>query len=275
MPTIFQTKDRHGKFHRNWRFKYIDHQGNRRTATGLPTKAAKKTLAWKIQAQEDEIRKGLRPAPKESDKPRPFEKVVAEYLAWGESQGGHGGRPWSRTHLKIRTRHLRFWRTRLNLDQLSDLAGCLPRVEETLRELQGRGRAGKTLQNYAEALAALCDWALKRGYLDHDPLKNLEGFDTTPRTIRRAPTPEEIQAILAAAEPERRLLYEVALASGLRANELRSLRVGQRARQNAGETLRCFLPAERLNGCLIGPRKLAQRVREVAGDDGIVQTVRQ
>ncbi|HEY3318956.1 MAG TPA: tyrosine-type recombinase/integrase [Planctomycetota bacterium] len=224
MPTIFRTKDRHGKWHHNWRFKFIDYTGQRKTATGLPTKEATKTLAWKIQAEQDEIRKGLRPAPKESEKPRLFDQILAEYLAWGASQGGHGGRPWSLRHYGPRKARLEFWRTRLKLELLADLNGSLPRVEEALRELQNKGRAGKTLQNYAEAICAFCDWALKRGYLDHDPLKNLQHFDTTPLTQRRAPTPEEIQAILAVAPPERRLLYQLALASGLRANELRSLR---------------------------------------------------
>ena len=89
MPTIFQTKDKNGRPHRNWRIKYIDYEGNRKTITGLPSKPETQKLAWKIQAEQDEIRKGLRSPPKESAKPRPFEEVVSEYLAWGKSQGGH------------------------------------------------------------------------------------------------------------------------------------------------------------------------------------------
>jgi integrase len=223
MPTIFQTFDRNGKPHHNWRFKYINYKGERKTATGLPTKESTKRLAWKIQAEQDEIRKGLRPPPKESEIPRAFEEVVAEYLAWGESQGGRGGRPWSGTHLEPRQRHLAFWQKRLSLIYLSDLTGILPKVEAALREMQNKGRAGKTLQNYAEALAALCDWAIKRHYLESDPLKDLQKFDTTPETTRRALTADEVNRFLAAARPERRLLFEIALATGLRANELRSL----------------------------------------------------
>ena len=225
MPTIFQTKDRNGVPHRNWRFKYIDYKGNRKTATGFPTKEATKKLANRIQTEQDQIRKGERSVPKESDKPRLFSAVVAEYLAWGESQGGHGGRPWSKGHLRPKRSHLGFWQKRLKLEVLTDLIGCLPRVEESLRELQAMGRKGKTLQNYAESLASFCDWSIKRDYLDHDPLKNISKFDTSPVTIRRAPTPDEIRSILDVANPEHRLLYEMALASGLRANELRSLRV--------------------------------------------------
>ena len=234
MPTIFQTLDRNGQPHRNWRYKYIDYQGNRRSGTGLPTKEATKRLANKIQSEQDEIRNGLKPAPKESDRPRLFTDVAAEYLAWGESQGGHGGRPWSKRHRASKRMHLRFWQEELNPEMIADLIGCLPQVEDALRQLQGQGRSGKTLQNCAEALASFCDWAIKRAYLDNDPLKNLSKFDTTPTIVRRAPTAAEIQAILHVASPERRLLYEVALTTGLRANELRSLRVRHLDIENSG-----------------------------------------
>src|SRR5438067_989868 len=109
MPTIFQTNDRNGRPHRNWRIKYIDFNGKRKTITGLPSKTETEKLAWKIQAEQDEIRKGLRAPPKESEKKHLFADIVAEYLAWGESQGGHGGNPWSQVHLRIRRARLEVW----------------------------------------------------------------------------------------------------------------------------------------------------------------------
>ncbi|HEY3319902.1 MAG TPA: site-specific integrase [Planctomycetota bacterium] len=222
MPTVFQTFDKNGRPHPRWRFKFMDYNGKRKTATGATTKSETVKLANQIQADNDAIRKGWRPPPKPSEKPRPFAEVVAEYLAWGKSQGGHGGRPWSEGHDRMRKRHLPFWQQALEIDLLSDLNGCLPRVETVLRDLQD-GRSGKTLQNYAESLAAFCDWAIERGYLDVDPLKNLKKFDTTPKVVRRALTADEVARLLAVASGERRLLYKIALTSGLRANELRSL----------------------------------------------------
>ena len=58
-----------------------------------------------------------------------------------------------------------------------------------------------------------------------DPLSGLAAFDTTPVTKRRAMTLEEIHKLLEKCAPERRFRYEVAFTSGLRAGELRSLRV--------------------------------------------------
>jgi len=112
---------------------------------------------------------------------------------------------------------------RLGLSTLGDLPGILPRVEVGLRRLQADGRTGQTLANYAESLGAFCDWCVQRGYLADDPLKALAPFDTTPTTHRRAMAAEEIQRLLASCAPHRRLVYEVAFVSGLRANELRNL----------------------------------------------------
>ena len=86
---------------------------------------------------------------------------------------------------------------------VTDLYDSLPRVEAALRELHAEGRAGKTLSNYAEALAAFCDWALERGYLNTDPLKKFKDFDTTPEETRRAMTHEEMQRLLAVAPSHR------------------------------------------------------------------------
>src|SRR5438093_332923 len=60
---------------------------------------------------------------------------------------------------------------------------------------------------------------------DANPLASLATFGTTPRTRRRAMAVEEITALLTSCPPRRRLCYEVAFASGLRAGELRALRV--------------------------------------------------
>jgi integrase len=77
--------------------------------------------------------------------------------------------------------------------------------------------------NYVESLAAFCDWCVERQYLTDDPLHALGRLATTPQTRRRAMTVAEIQRLLDVAPVHRRLLYEAAFLSGLRANELRSL----------------------------------------------------
>ncbi len=152
-------------------------------------------------------------------------------LKWQDhSQGGRGGRPWGKTHSKERTNKLSWWETRLKLKRLSDLYGILPEVEKALRDLKTGGYNGsrngvsaKTLKNYAGCLRTFCLWSKKRGYLDRNPLEDLVTFDGAPESIKRALTPEELGMVLSVAPAHRRLLYEVALVTGLRAGELRSL----------------------------------------------------
>ncbi len=148
-----------------------------------------------------------------------------EYLAWGESKGGRGGLPWGDVHARMRKAHLQWWKEQLGLTTLGELYGILPRVESILRDIQKEGLSGKTLQNYSEALCAFCNWAVDRGYLSEDPLTKLTSYDTRPQSYRRALSTEEILKLLQVAPDDRRLLYEVALNTGLRANEIRSLTV--------------------------------------------------
>ena len=153
-----------GKTHR---FQYTDWQGRRRTATGTESEKETRALATRIEREHLEIRRGWRPAPTSALRhaKRPFPEVRDEYLAWGESQGGRGGRPWGRDHGHKRRVHLAWWGERLGLDVLADLGGILPRVEEALRELQAGGLTGKTVSNRVEGLRAFCAWCIGRGYL--------------------------------------------------------------------------------------------------------------
>ena len=218
---------------------FIDYHGERKFFTGTHSKSETQRMAERLEDEHRQVKLGYRPAPKSADKHRgrPFEEVATEYISWGTAQGGRSGRPWGVQHAKKRWVMLDWWKAKLNLTTLSDLDGILPRVEEALRELQSEelparrntnrpaNRAGKTIQNRAEALKALCGWCVTRGYLNDDPLRSLIPFDATPRTIRRALTPNEIMRLIAVAPEHRKLLYQVALSTGLRAGELRALQV--------------------------------------------------
>mgnify|MGYP000887308043 FL=1 len=225
MPYVFQTIGRNGNRHPRWRFQYTDRRGKRRTSVGTTSRIETVKIALRIENEEFEIRKGIRPAPRPSSeaKYRDFADVVSEYCAWGLSQGGWGGRSWSKTHARMRRAQLAWWVQRLELKCLGQLEGILPRAEAALRELQGSGCAGRTVQGYADTLRAFCRWCVKRRYLDEQPLADLARFDITPEVVRRAMTLAEVGRLMKTAPSYRRLLYQVAICSGLRAGELRSL----------------------------------------------------
>ena len=224
MAGVRKKPRKNGKY-QGW---FTNSDGKRQFFEGTKNRAETKRMADRLEDEHRQVRLGYRPPAKKSDKARtrPFSDVVDEYMAWGESKGGRGGLPWGEVHARMRRSHLRWWKKRLGLNILGDLEGILPRVESALRELQKQGRSGKTLQNYSEAICALCNWAVDRGYLADDPLRHLTTYNTQPQSFRRAMTADEVKKLLQVAAPEMRLLYETALATGLRAKELRSLKVG-------------------------------------------------
>jgi hypothetical protein len=187
---------------------FIDDTGTRKFFHGTCNRAETLRITQRLEDEHRQIRLGYRPTRTSADKYRhsSFTEVKDEYTAWGIAQGGRDGRPWGKTHIRNRHTHLEWWQGQLGLETLADVEGILPRVEEALRALQAQGRAGKALANYAEALAAFCDWCVQRGYLAVDPLQSLGTFDTTPRTQCRAMTAEEITTLLRVCAPHRRII---------------------------------------------------------------------
>jgi len=174
----------------------------------------------------------------------------------------------------MRRNHLNWWRERLGLSTLADLDNVLPRVEGALREIKATGRTGKTIWNIAEALTAFCDWCVTRGYLANDPLRRLSKFDTTPGTKRRALMPREIVKLLEAAPEHRRLLYETALMTGLRAGELRSLTPGHLDVQRSGLHLEARWTKNRKSAFQPLPHDLVCRLREFADTGNALELYR-
>ncbi|GAJ16188.1 unnamed protein product, partial [marine sediment metagenome] len=119
-------------------------------------------------------------------------------------------------------------------------------------------------------LKAFCAWCMKRGYLDADPLKGLAPFDMTPKTRRRLLTRDEIGRLLDVAPEHRRLVYEVAVCTGLRANELRSLTVEHLDVRRSGLYLDAEWTKNRRGGFQPLPRALAARLKAFA-DSGEVE----
>lgn len=223
-----RSKPRNG-IYQGW---ILDRNGKRKYFTGTRKKAETRRIAEALEAKEDQIRLGYRKAPEQAKKSalRPFREVVNEYLAWGNSQGGRDGRPWGKTHAKERHNKLGWWQNRLKITCMGDLDGILPRVESALRELKDGGcrgngitLSGKTLKNYAETLHSFCGWAVKRGYLSENPIRDISNFDDSPKTMRRAPSVDDIHRIIEVAPEHRKILYATAALTGLRAGELRSL----------------------------------------------------
>ena len=131
--------------------------------------------------------------------------------------------------------------------------------------------SGKTQSNYADGLSAFCQYLVERGLLKENPIAGLADFNTTPMTQRRAMTAGELTKFFDALENDpdrhvqrRRLGYEVALASGLRKNELRSLVVADLNVKKCGLKLHPEWTKNCKEGFQPLPRSLVEKLAESA-----------
>lgn len=137
---------------------------------------------------------------------------------------------------------------------------CQSTVESALQILLKQGKSGKTLNNYLESLRSFATWCSKRNYLKTNPFKELEYTDGTPITSRRSLSPEEIHRLLKAAPFYRRVLYEVAFCTGLRASELRSLGAEHLDTEQVGLWLKSSWTKNRKDGFQPLPRALVHKL---------------
>ena len=273
MPGVLKRKTKDGK----WRAWYKSHlpssDGYRKTVKFTGTTSRRDTLALAHQRQldEDRIAAGLAAAPNQPSTSRGFVETVQEYLAYGESQGGRGGRPWGLTHARNQRSRLAWWHEQIGFETLEDLMQGLRPVETALVRLRDRGRTSKTLRDYQESLQSLCRWCVDRGYLPKDPLTRLRKFDTAPQVSRRPLTPPEIVRILALAPADRALLYEVALFTGLRVGELAHLRGWHLDIDRGGLKLEAEWTKNRRPGFQPLPRYLVQKLAGAVDSDPLLK----
>ncbi len=113
-----------------------------------------------------------------------------------------------------------------------------PQLEAFARKLREENRSNRTIQAYLTAAKGFTRWLVEQGRLRSDPLVGLRkpNPQADRRHERRVLQREEWCLLRAAADSgptflgmsgvERRLLYETAIQTGYRANELRSLPAG-------------------------------------------------
>ena len=171
---------------------------------------------------------------------RPLAEHVADF---GNFLADKGNTP---KHVRMTCQHVRWVAARCEAQQISDLTG--PAVLRAIGELRTSGGpvAGKrktkvaaslrTCNSYLTSLKAFTRWLWEHKRTTGDALCGLDGFnaETDRRHVRRELTPEEMAWLLAETEkhtlpehnlpgPDRAMVYRLALGTGFRASELRSL----------------------------------------------------
>jgi integrase len=97
-------------------------------------------------------------------------------------------------------------------------------VQDLVDALIGRGLKGSTVRNALDPLRRIYDRSLKRDLVVIDPTDGID-WPATSRRVDRVASPEEARALIAALPVEDRAVWATAMYAGLRAGELRALRV--------------------------------------------------
>lgn len=253
--SVFQMKYTHNgkkKQTKVWRVEFRDHNNIRRRVSGYRDKKGSEQLERIIEQLVACQRNGLLP---EGDLVRAVEMMRANVrnrlVEWGvlDKRRQHAAKPLA-DHLDdyeaelvakgASSKWARMVNTRAR--RVFDHAGCKSLSDLTANRVliaadDLRQSSGQSIQTYNHTLAAckaFTKWAAP-DRMQVDPLSKLKGRNAKANRVhnRRALTAGEARDLLAAAEagpeswgaagPERALIYRLAMETGLRANEIRTL----------------------------------------------------
>ena len=283
MANVYRRKDS-----KNWTADLVDHHSRRWRVSLLRDRTASEQVARDLERlvasyastgrTEPDMLKMLRRLP-----PDLYRKVqerglvdveadgmrltVEQHLdAWASFLAGAG-----RTQLQAKQQRMR---AATLLDGCRRLADVVPeRIQRRLEDRRIEQQwSQRTRNGYLKAAQQFERWLVKQGRATGLGLTQLDALRVTEERERRALTPEEAGRLLAYCEDaprlagrtwsltgeERRLLYLVALKTGLRANELRQLRRADVDVEAATLTVRAAVAKSRKSRRLPLPAELME-----------------
>ncbi len=205
----------------NWHAEYTDHTGKRdqkSTRTKSKKQAQKILELWEQKANE--VRSGLiDPAIERIQKQqlRPIDQHRDEWLRKLRSTGST-------------EKHTNLHASRFNV--IADHAGwktirdIKPEDLEAFADgLRDDNRAASTIAHYLQVAKQFTAWLFETDRISRDPLRTIKkpNPQSDRRLLRRMLLPDEWPWLLKAASCDRALLYELAIQTGLRSDELRSI----------------------------------------------------
>jgi integrase len=198
---------------------------------GCPDKAATEAMARKLGSEADLRRRGIID-PRTDAYTNHEARPVADHLAdWHAYLIGKGS---TQQHADLSRNRVARLIALARARRISDLAPS--RIQAALKAVRDDGASLRSVHHYTRAVKGFSKWLWRDGRAREDTLPHLTSPnpDADRRHERRALAPEELARLIQAAEtgpvvlklsgPDRAALYLVALGTGFRANELRSLR---------------------------------------------------
>ena len=212
-----------------WYVEFCDAQRIRRRVPGYTDKAATQQLASELERSAAREQSGL------VDRFAVHRKrPLAEHLTdWRASLLAKGV---TEKHAELTVRRATRVFDECRFSYLPDLSAS--KVQASVRALQEGGLSAQSCVFYMQAAKQFCRWCVRDGRAADHPLSHLPSINvrTDRRHDRRALAAQELQLLLDATrigperfgmDPESRAtLYQLAVETGLRASELRSLTWG-------------------------------------------------
>lgn len=212
-----------------WYADYVDRDGQRiRRCTKMKDKQLASKVLSKWENDERSVEFGLKPRTKDSE---PLEDYLRQFDS-NKSAAGKSDQHVDRTGQLIRSvASFAGWTT------LGDIsADGITRYAETLKK--DSDQANRTIGSMITAVRTFCRWCVRNGHLAADPTATVDkpSVKVDRRIERRMVLPEEWSWLKLALKTdsikngqdstERLLMYRLAIESGLRSSELRSLTRG-------------------------------------------------
>jgi integrase len=215
---------------RVWYYRFADSDGIRREAKGCTDRRETEAMAAAREAEASKVRSGYID-PREPgyalQERRPLADHLKDFVAALAAKGG------SPNHCKVSATRIGRIIAIAGFRRISDLS--LSRSLDALATLRADGFSQETINHHIRAVKAFSRW-LWRDKRDRDhALAHLatKTTDADRRRTRRALTPEEAIRLVSVTEPrpldgglsgpDRAMLYSIALATGLRRDELKSI----------------------------------------------------
>lgn len=214
-PTYLDKKTGKRKRSRTFRMKYRDEHGAQvNVSTGVKDERSARELLRLAELRVDRLKAGL-PVPSQGHGHKPMADVVTAWIAELTRLG--------RDAFYV-SECQRIAEAVIASTGWTVLSSVTPAGLRDHLAAFATDRASHTVNDHRRKIVALLNFAVDQDWLARNPLARVKAAPITKRSNpRRAPTPDELARLLAAATPARRLLYTVAATSGLRRKELRLL----------------------------------------------------
>jgi site-specific recombinase XerD len=209
---------------------YTDEHGKRRKKRGYTDKRETQAFAADLETRARKIRDG-RIDPKDEAYRRHEGRPLADHLVdFGRSIAAEGA---TAKHVQTTMQRARRMLDSVKARRISDLS--LSKAQDAMQALRDAGLSQQSINHHVRCVKGFSRWLWKDGRAREHHLAHLatSSAESDRRRVRRLLAPEEAAQVIQAAEtgPEagnlsgtdRAILYALALGTGFRAEELRTL----------------------------------------------------